>query len=303
MEFQQVLERLEKSYHKLRGSISQVEDEIRQNNRQYQQSMQLVGQLESQSNQFKLKLSAIEERAKVEFEILLEEVLKIPLESIQSDPLALEDTVSKLRTRLNNYGAVNYMAVEAYEEMRTRYDFIDTQRKDLVEARDTLMKTLMEIETVATSLFMTAFVSVRTHFISVFRSLFDEDDTCDLVLTDPQNPLDAKIEIIAKPKGKKPLSINQLSGGEKTLTATAILFALYLLKPAPFCVFDEVDAPLDDANIAKFNNIVRDFSANSQFIVVTHNKKTMETVNIMYGVTMVQSVSRVVPVDFRAYAP
>jgi chromosome segregation protein len=118
-------------------------------------------------------------------------------------------------------------------------------------------------------------------------------------LTDPQNPLESRIEIIAKPKGKRPLSINQLSGGEKTLTATALLFSLYLLKPAPFCIFDEVDAPLDDANIAKFNNIIKDFSANSQFIIVTHNKKTMSAVDIMYGVTMVQGVSKVVPVDFR----
>jgi chromosome segregation protein len=146
---------------------------------------------------------------------------------------------------------------------------------------------------------MAAFNEARENFIKVFRSLFEEDDTCDLLLTDPQNPLESRIEIIAKPKGKRPLSINQLSGGEKTLTATALLFSLYLLKPAPFCIFDEVDAPLDDANIAKFNNIIKDFSANSQFIIVTHNKKTMSAVDIMYGVTMVQGVSKVVPVDFR----
>jgi chromosome segregation protein len=100
---------------------------------------------------------------------------------------------------------------------------------------------------------------VRENFIHVFRSLFNEEDSCDLVLTDPNHPLESDIDIIAKPKGKRPLSINQLSGGEKTLTATAILFSLYLLKPAPFCIFDEVDAPLDDTNIDKFNNIIRKF--------------------------------------------
>ncbi len=121
-----------------------------------------------------------------------------------------------------------------------------------------------------------------------------------MILVDPANPLESPINIIAKPKGKKPLTINQLSGGEKTLTATALLFAIYLFKPAPFCIFDEVDAPLDDHNIDKFNKLIRRFSENSQFIIVTHNKKTMETTDIIYGVTMVeQGVSRVVPVDFR----
>jgi chromosome segregation protein len=119
----------------------------------------------------------------------------------------------------------------------------------------------------------------------------------------PTNPLESAIEIIAKPKGKKPLSINQLSGGEKTLTATSLLFAFYLLKPAPFCIFDEVDAPLDDANIDKFNAIVRKFSEESQFIIVTHNKRTMSSTDVIYGITMVeQGVSQVVPVDLRELA-
>ena len=112
--------------------------------------------------------------------------------------------------------------------------------------------------------------------------------------------LESDINIIAQPKGKKPLSIHQLSGGEKTLTATALLFSIYLLKPAPFCIFDEVDAPLDDANIDKFNQIINKFSAESQFIIVTHNKRTMASTDIIYGITMIEAgVSRVVPVDLR----
>ena len=121
------------------------------------------------------------------------------------------------------------------------------------------------------------------------------------MLIDPDDPLDSKINIMAKPKGKRPLTINQLSGGEKTLTAISLLFAIYLLKPAPFCIFDEVDAPLDDANIDKFNNIIRDFSKDSQFIIVTHNKRTMASTNVMYGVTMEkQGISKVLPVDLVA---
>ena len=165
------------------------------------------------------------------------------------------------------------------------------------------MATINEIDQTANSKFMHAFNTVRENFIHVFRSLFNEEDSCDMVLTDPQHPLESDIDIIAQPKGKRPLSINQLSGGEKTLTATALLFSLYLLKPAPFCIFDEVDAPLDDTNIDKFNTIIRDFSANSQFIVVSHNKRTIASTDIIYGVTMVeQGVSRVVAVDIRDVA-
>ena len=137
----------------------------------------------------------------------------------------------------------------------------------------------------------------------MFRTLFTKEDDCDLNLTIPDDPLESPIDIIAKPKGKRPLTINQLSGGEKTLTATALLFAIYLIKPAPFCIFDEVDAPLDDANIDKFNQIIREFSKDSQFIIVTHNKRTMSSTDLIYGITMIeQGISKVIPVDLRALA-
>lgn len=162
------------------------------------------------------------------------------------------------------------------------------------------METIGEIEETATAKFLEAFGLIRTNFINVFRELFSEGDTCDLKLKDEDNPMDSKIEIIAKPKGKRPLTINQLSGGEKTLTAISLVFGLYLLKPAPFCILDEVDAPLDDNNLGKFNHIIRKFSADSQFIIVTHNKMTMNEVDIIYGVTMMETgISSVVPVDFR----
>ena len=193
------------------------------------------------------------------------------------------------------------MALEAYEEMKARYDFIVAQKNDLVQAKQSLMDTISQIDAVAKANFMKAYEQIRENFIKVFRSLFSEEDTCDLKLSNPDNPLESSIEIMAKPKGKRPLTINQLSGGEKTLTATSLLFAIYLLKPAPFCIFDEVDAPLDDANIDKFNNIIKKFSTDSQFIIVTHNKRTMATTDIIYGITMIEpGVSRVVPVDLRS---
>jgi len=204
----------------------------------------------------------------------------------------------------SGYGKdMSIYAIEAYTEIKQRNDFIITQKEDLLKAKESLFNTIAEIEGVASQTFMEAFNKIKEHFIRVFQSLFVQGDECDLRLVDPNNPLESDIDIIAKPKGKRPLTINQLSGGEKTLTATALLFSMYLLKPAPFCIFDEVDAPLDDANIDKFNNIIRDFSKDSQFVIVTHNKRTMSSTDVIYGITMVEKgISRVVPVDLRELA-
>ena len=130
------------------------------------------------------------------------------------------------------------------KKSRSRFDNINVQRQDILSAKDSLLATITEIEETATGQFLESFDKVRENFIEVFRSLFTDDDTCDLILINPDDPLESEIDIIAKPKGKRPKSLSQLSGGEKTLTAIALLFALYLMKPAPFCVFDEVDAPL-----------------------------------------------------------
>jgi chromosome segregation protein len=201
---------------------------------------------------------------------------------------------------MERIGPINPMAMEAYDEIKKRHDFIAEQKEDLVKAKESLKSTMDEIDFAARASFMQAYIIIKNNFIKVFRTLFGEEDDCDLVLTHPEDPLNSGIDIIAKPKGKKPLTINQLSGGEKTLTATSLLFAIYLMKPAPFCIFDEVDAPLDDANLDKFNRIIRKFSEDSQFIIVTHNKRTMTSTDIIYGITMVeQGISKVVPVDLR----
>jgi chromosome segregation protein len=206
-----------------------------------------------------------------------------------------------MRKRLENIGEVNPTAVEAFIEMKKRYEFIVEQKNDLVSAKDTLMQTIQEVEATANQKFLTTFNQVRENFQRVFKALFTEDDTADMILENPDDLAETGIDIIAKPKGKRPTSITQLSGGEKTLTATALLFAIYLIKPAPFCILDEVDAPLDDANVGKFTNMIRQFSKESQFIMVTHNKQTMAAVDVIYGVTMQeQGVSKLVPVDFRS---
>ncbi|MDR6940812.1 chromosome segregation protein SMC [Mucilaginibacter pocheonensis] len=292
----------EQEYYQWRGTITENENEITALRRKKDNSEVIENELREERNNLKLELNALKERLSVEFNIDIEELpeTETPLGESEHD---LREKAEKLKKQLEDFGAINPMAVEAYNEMNERYTFIQGQKKDLSEAKASLLATIQEIDDTAKEKFMTAFIMVRENFIKVFRSLFNEEDSCDLVLTDPNHPLESDIDIIAKPKGKRPLSINQLSGGEKTLTATAILFSLYLLKPAPFCIFDEVDAPLDDTNIDKFNNIIRTFSKDSQFIIVSHNKRTIASTDVIYGVTMVeQGISRVVPVDLRELA-
>ncbi len=291
----------EQGYYAARGEVEHREKQLRETRRRQEIVATLLADLQQKLNEANLQMSSIKERLSVEFEIDLEMIMAQGSLTLSDQPEAeLREEQKKAKDRLEKIGSINPMAMEAYHEIEERFNFINHQKEDLVNAKATLLQTVGEMDAVARENFMRAFSQIREHFIHVFRSLFSEEDSCDLILTEPERPLDSSIDIIAKPKGKRPLTINQLSGGEKTLTATALLFAIYLLRPAPFCIFDEVDAPLDDANIDKFNGIVRKFSNNSQFIIVTHNKRTMASTDVIYGVTMIeQGVSRVVPVDLR----
>ncbi len=307
-EMEKGLSEAEKEYYESRGNIDQVEKQLREIQHQRQNIDTLLMELQNQLGESKMQLNSVKERLSVEFNTDLDSVVgqatpeeAEELSKVDEDKVRQE--VQKIRDRLDNMGPINPMAMEAYTEIKQRNDFILTQKDDLLKAKESLLNTITEIEGVASQSFMDAFTKIKEHFIRVFRSLFTEGDECDLRLVDPNNPLESEIDIIAKPKGKRPLTINQLSGGEKTLTATALLFSMYLLKPAPFCIFDEVDAPLDDANIDKFNNIIRNFSKDSQFVIVTHNKRTMSSTDVIYGITMVEKgISRVVPVDLRELA-
>ncbi len=195
------------------------------------------------------------------------------------------------------FGAVNELVLEEYEGEKGRLDFLSEQKGDLLNAEKQLRSTIEEINKTALQKFETTFREVRKNFITLFRELFDFEDEVDLLIHSREDPLDAQIEIVAKPRGKKPLSIEQLSGGEKALTALSLLFAIYLVKPSPFCILDEVDAPLDDANVTRFIKLLKKFENNTQFIIVTHNKKTMASCQALYGVTMQEEgVSRLIPV-------
>ncbi|MGA1331186.1 MAG: chromosome segregation protein SMC [Bacteroidia bacterium] len=294
---QEALNQAEADFFGARGEQDSLEEHVRQLHRQREMNDQLLNQRKQQVLTVQMEIKALRERWALEFDQdpdILEQ-----MEAPERGEHELAGLVQSMRKKIENFGPVNPMALEAYAEVEQRHVFITAQKADLVQARESLLQTIEEIDLKATERFLEGFSTIREHFIEVFRSLFTAEDDCDLILSHPEMPLDSAIQIMAKPKGKKPQSVNQLSGGEKTLTVTALLFAIYLYKPAPFCIFDEVDAPLDDVNIDKFNRMIRRFSKDSQFIIVTHNKRTMETTDLMYGVTMVeQGVSRVVPVDF-----
>lgn len=290
----------DQEYYNFRNHLQELETLLRSKQKTRDLLDQNLNQIKDKVNELKLQLSSMKERLSVEFKINLDEILDEDRTGGQSVE-DLQGNAERLKKRLENMGEINPTAIEAYTEMKKRYEFILEQKNDLVTAKESLLQTIQEVESTANQKFLDTFNQVKENFIRVFKALFTEEDQCDMILNDPSNLADTGIEIIAKPKGKRPAAITQLSGGEKTLTATALLFAIYLIKPAPFCILDEVDAPLDDANVGKFTNMIRKFSDNSQFIIVTHNKQTMAAVDVIYGVTMQEAgVSKLVPVDFRS---
>ncbi len=301
---QELVNELESVYYQTRERVADAERTVREVMRQKDNCEARLSAWQSRMNELNLVLTGARERLKAEFDLEIDQDFLDAIDEEENLPeKQLTEETQALKLQLQRLGNINQTALEAYQEVKNRHDFIDNQRNDLLAAKATLERTIQEIDQVAIKSFMEAFEQIRTNFQMVFRSLFSEEDSCDLILTTPDNPLESQINIIAKPKGKRPLSIRQLSGGEKTLTATSLLFAVYLMRPAPFCIFDEVDAPLDDANIDKFNKIIKKFAENVQFIIVTHNKRTMVNTDVIFGVTMVeQGVSRVIPMDLKRLA-
>lgn len=297
---EKALNEADQTYYNLRNALQDKESDLRLKIKSKENIEHILSEIKDKLNELKLQLAGMKERLHVEFKIDLDDIITQPrtTETVLEELQAQSD---RMRKRLDNMGEVNPTAIEAFTEMKKRYEFILEQKNDLINAKENLLQTIQEVEATANKQFLETFHKVRENFQTVFKALFTEEDTADMILENPENLAETGIDIVAKPKGKRPSSITQLSGGEKTLTATALLFAIYLIKPAPFCILDEVDAPLDDANVGKFTQMIQKFSANSQFIIITHNKQTMSTVDVIYGVTMQEpGVSKLVPVDFRS---
>ncbi|SYZ73341.1 putative Chromosome partition protein Smc [Candidatus Zixiibacteriota bacterium] len=237
------------------------------------------------------------EKIRDEYDLDLEQAAApIPDDSITED--RRQERVHELKEAMKNFGGVNLLAIEEYHSAKERQEFLGAQLNDLLNAKSTLQSTITKINVTAKNLFIETFGKVRENFQKVFQELFSGGES-DIRLVDPEDPLESPIEIIVRPRGKKLLSIAQMSGGERAMTAISLLFAIYLVKPSPFCIFDEIDAPLDDANIHRFLKMIRTFSDTTQFIIITHNKITMEAADVLYGVTMeTPGISKVVSVRF-----
>ena len=218
------------------------------------------------------------------------------LENINWDEIKSE--IDMLRTRLNGLGAVNLVAIEEYAELKQRHDFLRTQTDDLTNAKAELIKAIDEINLTSQQQFALTFEQIKKNFEYTFHTLFGGGRAAlELIATD--DVLESGIEIVAQPPGTKLKSITLLSGGQKTLTAVALLFALYMVKPSPFCLLDELDAPLDESNIGRFTDLLKKFVGESQFIIITHNKRTVSAASAIYGVTMEErGVSKTVSMHF-----
>jgi len=227
---------------------------------------------------------SIVERVEVEWRKPIDTLLaEAPM--LELDLETLENESRRIVEALESIGPVNALAVEEHAEEAKRLEFLTAQRDDLVAARGSLVQAIREIDGTARTMFMETFTAIRTNFLHVFQTLFGGGE-CDLRLSNADDPLESEIDIHAAPRGKKVQRIHLLSTGERYLVAVSLLFSIYLTKPSPFCLMDEVDAPLDDANVGRFIRLLDEFKKSTQFIVITHNPRTMQAAESVYGVTM-----------------
>ena len=273
------------------------------------ESHRIGGQLADELHQAELRFTelsgrraAIRERLEAEWRQPLDEMLTAVVQ-VEADDDALRTELASLREGLESIGPVNQLAIEEHDEETKRLEFLTTQRADLIDARGKLQQAIREIDVTARELFLATFTQVRENFRHIFMTLFGGGE-CDIRLENPETPLDCDIEIHASPRGKRTQRIHLLSSGERALVALSLLFGIFLTKPSPFCLMDEVDAPLDDQNVGRFIRMLNEFKANTQFIVITHNPRTTtESADAVYGVTMQEpGVSSFVSVRMRGPA-
>ncbi|GIX08081.1 MAG: chromosome partition protein Smc [Candidatus Poribacteria bacterium] len=286
--------RLEAEREQLLADLSQAERESRQLRREAEKLSKHRHHLDVKLTQLRMHEQSLAER--------ILEKYRVPIESVEPDPTlpeeGAEERVQQLRGQLEAMGAVNLMAIEEYENHRKRLEFLQAEHRDLEAGRRRLQEAIRKIDETSRERFLSTFEQIRENFQRVFVRLFGGGET-ELRLTDEEDVLESGIEIIARPPGKRPQSISLLSGGERSLVAIALLFAVFEIRPSPFCVLDEVDAALDEANVLRFTNLIENYDQHTQFLIITHNKRTMEKADVLYGVTMERAgVSKVVSVRF-----
>ncbi len=289
------LERLEKDIALKNSDLTKRQEELKK-------KMERLGSLQSELERLHLGLAQTETEIRNVKENFTEQYSRDLMEfearmfELRTPVADLRDSLSALKQKLKDLGSVNLMAPEEYSEVKERYDFLSGQLGDLEKARSDLKRITDEIRDESAALFLDTYNRIKKNFHNMFRRLFG-GGRGELRLVDPSHILESGIEIYAQPPGKKLEAISLLSGGEKTLTAIALLFATYMVRPSPFCFLDEIDAALDEQNVSRFVNLLREFGRMSQFVVITHNKKTVTGANALLGVTMEDSgVTKVIAV-------
>jgi chromosome segregation protein len=306
-EADQKVEKREESLRSVRTELStsqerrsQLEVELAQNN------MMVENLCERMQEKYQIDLREVEteyfkttETDSGEIEVLFSTADEMVAEGLETDWSCVEKKVSELQDRVERMGPVNLVAIEEYEETEERYKFLTTQHDDLIKAKEQLLDVIEQINNETTQMFKVTFEQIRENFRQLFKEVF-EGGKADLVLVDEEDMLNSGIEIVARPPGKKLQSISLLSGGEQTMTAVSLMFSIYQVSPSPFCVLDELDAPLDESNINRFIRVLKRFINHSQFLVITHNKRTISMADTLYGVTMQeQGVSKIVSARFQ----
>jgi len=275
--------------------VATLEKEVRERREAHEAQRDVLHAIEVEQTRAQADWERLREHAAEELGLAVEELLQTEAD-LEDQPEALRETVEVLRAKIERLGPVNLLALRELDELEERSTFLTAQRKDLVEALRALDTTIREIDATCTERFVDTFQQVNAVFTETFSNLFG-GGTARLDLVDEDDPLESGIDITAQPPGKKNQSVQLLSGGEKALTALSLLLALFRIKPSPFCILDEVDAPLDDANVERLAGLVQAMTEHTQFVLVTHNRRTMARADILYGVTMEEpGVSKVVSV-------
>ncbi len=278
----------------IKNEISQLNMVLKENNEVLKEQIDKKQEIELRINTINTKINDIIEKLNSEYQISYDEVM----EKYKDFDVNLE-RIEYLKKRIENMGAVNMTAPQEYEALLKEYNEKKLQIEDLKKAKEDLKQAIAKINQTTKENFKTTFEKVNEYLQKIYVMLF-EGGEARLVLTDPDNLLETGVDIIARPPGKKPVNISQLSGGEKSLVALSLLFSFFCVNPSPFCVMDEVDAALDEANVERFVKLLKEFSPQTQFIVITHNKRTMEVADVIYGVTMEElGVSRIISVDLK----
>ncbi len=286
--------RIEESYQALKAKIDDTENSIKSVQKRREDVLARVQKLELKINELTIKSQTVGERIYHDYQVDVRDIA-VP---DQFELLKSEQEIYSTKNKISALGEVNALAIEDYKKEKERYDFLDAQHKDLIDAKNMLLDTITTINKTAQEQFVSVFEKIRQNFQLVFKQFFANGEA-DLAIVEHDDPLEGQIEIKVSPKGRSLQTLALLSGGEKTLTAISLLFSIYLVKPSPFCILDEVDAPLDDVNISRFSAAIKSFTDQTQFFIITHNKRTMEASDFMYGVTQEESgISKLVSVNF-----